>query len=81
MRRKQLSLLVILPLLLQTTAVRADKVDDYVKAEMQKQRIPGLSLDKLSIIVLTNCGVARPEAIVRGVATIYLPDLTASVAK
>jgi len=37
--------------------------------------------DKLSIIVLTNCGGARPEAIVRGVATIYLPDLTASVAK
>src|SRR5262249_18758150 len=42
--RKHFSLLVILPLLLQTTAVRADKVDDYVKAEMRKQRIPGLSL-------------------------------------
>jgi CubicO group peptidase (beta-lactamase class C family) len=44
MRRKQFSLFVILLLLLQTTAVRADKVDDFVKAEMQKQRIPGLSL-------------------------------------
>jgi hypothetical protein len=37
--------------------------------------------DKLSIIVLTNCGVARPEAIVRGVAAFYLSDLAASAAK
>jgi D-alanyl-D-alanine carboxypeptidase len=44
MRRKQFSLLIVFLLLLQTTAVRADKVDDYVKSEMQKQRIPGLSL-------------------------------------
>jgi CubicO group peptidase (beta-lactamase class C family) len=44
MRRKHFSLFAILLLLLQTTAVRADKVDDYVKAEMRKQRIPGLSL-------------------------------------
>jgi D-alanyl-D-alanine carboxypeptidase len=44
MRRKYFSLFAIILLLLQTTAVRADKVDDYVKAEMRKQRIPGLSL-------------------------------------
>src|SRR5262245_16955726 len=44
MRRKQFSLLIAFLLLLQTTAVRADKVDDYVKSEMQKQHIPGLSL-------------------------------------
>jgi CubicO group peptidase (beta-lactamase class C family) len=34
--------------------------------------------DKLSIIVLTNSGSARPEAIVRGVAALYLPDLAAA---
>jgi len=37
--------------------------------------------DKLSIIVLTNCGSASPEAIVRGVAAFYLSDLDASLAK
>ncbi len=44
MRRKNFAPFVVLVLLLQTAAVRADKVDDFVKAEMQKQRIPGLSL-------------------------------------
>ncbi|MGH9855270.1 MAG: serine hydrolase, partial [Blastocatellia bacterium] len=37
--------------------------------------------DKLSIIVLTNCSSANPEAIASGVAAIYLADLAASVAK
>jgi CubicO group peptidase (beta-lactamase class C family) len=44
MNRKRLTLFAILLLLLQATAVRADNVDDYVKSEMQKQHITGLSL-------------------------------------
>jgi CubicO group peptidase (beta-lactamase class C family) len=64
MNRKPLSLLAILLLLLQTTAVRADKVDDYVKAEMQKQRIPGLSLAVVKegrIIKAEGYGLANVE--------------------
>jgi hypothetical protein len=34
--------------------------------------------DKLSVIVLTNCGGATPETIAHGVAAIYLTDLAAS---
>jgi CubicO group peptidase (beta-lactamase class C family) len=37
--------------------------------------------DKLSVIVLTNCGGASPEAIAHGVAAIYLSDSDASLAK
>lgn len=64
MLRKRFSLFVILLLLLQTTAVRADKVDDYVKAEMQKQRIPGLSLAVVKegkIIKAEGYGLANVE--------------------
>ncbi len=64
MRRKPFSLFVILLLLLQTTAVRADKVDDYVKAEMQKQRIPGLSLAVVKegkVIKAEGYGLANVE--------------------
>jgi CubicO group peptidase (beta-lactamase class C family) len=64
MPRKRLSLFVILLLLLQTTAVRADKVDDYVKAEMQKQRIPGLSLAVVKegkVIKAEGYGLANVE--------------------
>jgi CubicO group peptidase (beta-lactamase class C family) len=64
MRRKQFSLLIVFLLLLQTTAVRADKVDDYVKAEMQKQRIPGLSLAVVKegkVIKAEGYGLANVE--------------------
>jgi D-alanyl-D-alanine carboxypeptidase len=64
MRHKPLSLFAILLLLLQTTAVRADKVDDYVKAEMQKQRIPGLSLAVVKegkVIKAEGYGLANVE--------------------
>jgi D-alanyl-D-alanine carboxypeptidase len=64
MRRKPFSLFVILLLLLQTTAVRADKVDDYVKAEMQKQRIPGISLAVVKegkVIKAEGYGLANVE--------------------
>ncbi|MGH9768795.1 MAG: serine hydrolase domain-containing protein [Blastocatellia bacterium] len=69
MRRKYLSLFAILLLLLQTTAVRADKVDDYVKAEMQKQRIPGLSLAVVKegkVIKAEGYGLANIEHKVPG---------------
>lgn len=64
MRRKHLSLFVILLLLAQTTAVRADKIDDYVKAEMRKQRIPGLSLAVVKdgkVIKAEGYGLANVE--------------------
>lgn len=44
MLRKLLSLIAVALLLSQPIIVRADKVDDVVKAEMQRQRITGLSL-------------------------------------
>lgn len=64
MRRKLFSLFIVLLLLLQTTAVRADNVDDYVKAEMQKQRIPGLSLAVVKegkVIKAEGYGLANVE--------------------
>ncbi len=64
MNRKHLSLFAIFLLLLQPTAVRADKVDDYVKAEMQKQRIPGLSLAVVKegvIVKAEGYGLANVE--------------------
>ena len=41
MRRKRTPLFALVLLLIATVAVRADKIDDYVKAEMQRQHIPG----------------------------------------
>src|SRR5215471_21101477 len=64
MLRKRFPLLVILLLSLQTAAVRADKVDDFVKAEMRKQRIPGLSLAVVKegkIIKAEGYGLANVE--------------------
>ncbi|HEX4947051.1 MAG TPA: serine hydrolase domain-containing protein [Blastocatellia bacterium] len=51
-------------LLLLSAVTRADKVDDYVKAEMQKQRIPGLSLAVVKdgkIIKAQGYGLANVE--------------------
>ena len=47
-----------------TVAVRADKVDDYVKAEMQKQHVPGLSLAVIKdgkVIKVEGYGLANVE--------------------
>jgi D-alanyl-D-alanine carboxypeptidase len=47
-----------------TVAARADKVDDYVKAEMQKQHVPGLSLAVIKdgkIIKVEGYGLANVE--------------------
>src|SRR5215813_908379 len=59
------ALLFALVLLLSgTAAVRADKVDDYVKAEMQKQHVPGLSLAVIKdgkIVKVEGYGMANVE--------------------
>ena len=47
-----------------TGVAQADKVDDYIKAEMQKQRIPGLSLAVIKdgqIILAKGYGLANVE--------------------
>ncbi|HKQ74092.1 MAG TPA: serine hydrolase [Blastocatellia bacterium] len=57
-------LFALILLLTATVAARADKVDDYVKAEMQKQRIPGLSLAVIKdgkIIKVEGYGLANVE--------------------
>jgi D-alanyl-D-alanine carboxypeptidase len=67
-------LFALVLLLTATVAARADKVDDYVKAEMQKQHVPGLSLAVIKdgkIIKVEGYGLAnvelsvpaRPEAV------------------
>ncbi|MEK7834121.1 MAG: serine hydrolase domain-containing protein [Acidobacteriota bacterium] len=64
MLRKLLSPFVIALLLLQPIIVRADKVDDLIKAEMQRQRIPGLSLAIVKdgkIIKAEGYGLANVE--------------------
>ncbi|HEY7546008.1 MAG TPA: serine hydrolase domain-containing protein, partial [Blastocatellia bacterium] len=38
------ALSLLLALLVSATAVRADPIDDYIKTEMKKQRIPGVSV-------------------------------------
>jgi CubicO group peptidase (beta-lactamase class C family) len=63
MRRKPISLLVVL-LLLTTIPVRADQTDEYIQAEMKKQRIPGLSLAVIKegkIIKAMGYGLANVE--------------------
>jgi CubicO group peptidase (beta-lactamase class C family) len=57
-------LFALVLLLTATVAARADKVDDYVKAEMQKQRVPGLSLAVIKdgkIIKAEGYGLANVE--------------------
>src|SRR5215471_16383305 len=44
MRSKRMSIFAIALLLTAAVAVRADNIDDYVKAEMQKQHIAGVSV-------------------------------------
>jgi D-alanyl-D-alanine carboxypeptidase len=44
MRPRCVSFVAVVLLLAATLAAQADKVDDYIRAEMKQQRIPGLSL-------------------------------------
>lgn len=60
---RKFTLLFALVLLL-SAVVRADKVDDFIKAEMQKQRIPGMSLAVVKegkIIKAQGYGLANVE--------------------
>jgi CubicO group peptidase (beta-lactamase class C family) len=64
MRRDRTSLFALLLLLIVTSPVRANKLDDYVRAEMQKQHIPGLSLAVIKegkIIRVEGYGLANVE--------------------
>jgi D-alanyl-D-alanine carboxypeptidase len=68
-------LFALVLLLTATVAARADKVDDYVKAEMQKQHVPGLSLAIIKdgkIIKVEGYGLANVElSVPAGPETVY----------
>jgi len=55
--RQCVSLLTVAVVFALTAAARADQIDDYVKAEMEKQHIPGLSL-----AVVKNGAIATSRA-------------------
>ena len=64
MRSKRHSFFALLLILAAAVAIRADKVDDYVKAEMLKQHIPGVSLAVVKdgkIIKAEGYGLANVE--------------------
>ena len=64
MRRKHTPLFAVVLLLIATVPARADKIDDYVKAEMQRQHIPGTSIAVLKdgkIIKAEGYGLANVE--------------------
>lgn len=64
MHRKRTPLFALVLLLIATVAARADKVDDYVKAEMQKQHVPGISLAVIKdgkVIKVEGYGLANAE--------------------
>lgn len=75
MYRKRIAFLAFVLLLVATVAARADKVDDFIKAEMQKQRIPGLSLAVVKdgkIVKAEGYGLANVELNVPATAqTVY----------
>src|SRR5262245_15475759 len=58
------STILLMSLLAVTGVAQADNVDDYIKAEMQKQHIPGLSLAVMKggeIILAKGYGLANVE--------------------
>ena len=64
MSLKPLKLLAIVLLLLPAVAARADKVDDYIRSQMERQHLPGLSLAVLKegqIIKAEGYGLANLE--------------------
>lgn len=75
MYKKLIPFLALVLLLAATVAARADKIDDFVKAEMQKQRIPGLSLAVVKdgkIVKAEGYGLANVELNVPATAeTVY----------
>jgi CubicO group peptidase (beta-lactamase class C family) len=64
MHRKRTPFFALIILVIAAGAARADKVDDYVKAEMQRQHIPGTSIAVLKegkIIKVEGYGLANVE--------------------
>jgi CubicO group peptidase (beta-lactamase class C family) len=64
MHRKHSPFFALVILLVATVQARADQIDDYVKAEMQRQHIPGLSIAVLKdgkIIKVEGYGLANVE--------------------
>jgi D-alanyl-D-alanine carboxypeptidase len=64
MRRKRTTLFALVLLFVATGAARADNVDDYVKAEMKRQHIPGVSVAVIKegkIIKAEGYGLANVE--------------------
>ena len=64
MHLKRQHFFVLVLLLAASVAVRADKTDDYVKAEMQRQHLPGLSLVVIKdqkIVKVQGYGLANVE--------------------
>lgn len=64
MYKKRIAFFALVLLLLSITSLRADETDDLVKAEMQKQRIPGLSLAIVregKIVKAAGYGLANVE--------------------
>lgn len=64
MHRKRNPIFALVILVVATVVARADKVDDYVKAEMQRQHIPGTSIAVLKdgkIIKAEGYGLANVE--------------------
>ena len=60
-RRSLIAILSLLPLAVAAPA-RADRIDDYIKAEMQKRRIPGLALAVVrngTVIKMQGYGLAN----------------------
>ncbi|HXG68222.1 MAG TPA: serine hydrolase [Blastocatellia bacterium] len=64
MYRKPTPFFALVLLFVATVAAQADKVDDYVKAEMQRQRIPGASIAVIKdgkVIKAEGYGLANVE--------------------
>ena len=64
MQRKRMPFFALVLLFTATVTVWADKVDDYVKAEMQKAHIPGISIAVIKdgkIIKVEGYGLANVE--------------------
>lgn len=64
MHRKRTSFFALVIVVVATVVARADEVDDYVKAEMQRQHIPGTSIAVLKdgkIIKAQGYGLANVE--------------------
>lgn len=61
---KRLHFLAFILLLTLSAAVRADKVDDYVKAQMERQHLPGVSIVVIKdsrIVKMEGYGLANVE--------------------